>query len=54
MGCRERKPKGPCIIHAARVKQISEHTAESDKPGGNGKRMRARKVMDSDESGACT
>ena len=30
--CRERKPKDPCIFHAARVKQISEHTVELDKP----------------------
>jgi len=54
MGCRERKPKGPCIIHAARVKQIPERAAELDKLGGDGKCMRARKAMDSDGSGACT
>ena len=54
MGCRERKPKGPSIIHAARVKRISEHAAELDKPRGNGKCVRAKKAMDSDGSGACT
>ena len=31
------------LIHAARVKQTLERVAESDKLGGNGKRMRARK-----------
>ena len=54
MGCREQKPKDPCIIHAARVKQIPERVAELDKPRGNGKRMRARKAMDSNRSRACT
>ena len=54
MGCKERKPKGPCIIHAARVKQILECTTELDKPRGNGKHVKARKAMDLDGSGACT
>ena len=54
MGCREQKPKGPCIIHAARVKQIPERAVESDKHRGNDKCMKARKVMDSEGSGACT
>ena len=54
MGCREQKPKDPCIIHAARVKRIPEHVAELDKPRGNGKRMKVRKAMDSNRSRACT
>ena len=54
MGCREQKLKGPCIIHAAKVKQIPECATESDKRRGNGKRVKVRKVMDSDGSGACT
>ena len=54
MGCSEQKPKGLCIIHAVRVKRIPKRVAESDKPRGNGKRVRARKAMDSDKSGACT
>ena len=54
MGCREQKPKGPCIIHAAKVKQIPECAIESDKHRGNGKRVKVRKVMDSNGSGACT
>ena len=54
MGCKERKPEGPCIIHAARVKQILERTTELNKPGGSGKRVKARKAMDLDGSGACT
>ena len=54
MECRERRPKGPCIIHVARVKQIPKCLAESNKHGGNGKCVKARKVMDLDGSGACT
>ena len=54
MGCREQKPKDPCIIHAARVKQIPERVAKSDKCGDNGKCVKAKKVMDSDGSGICT
>ena len=54
MECRELKPKGPYIFHVARVKQIPKCTAEPHKPGGNGKCVKARKVMDSDESGTCT
>ena len=42
------------LIYAARIKQTPERVAESDKPRGNGKRMRARKAMDSYGSGACT
>ena len=40
------------LIHATRVKQALEHAIESDKPIGNGKRMKARKAMDSYGSGA--
>ena len=54
MECREQKPKGLCIIRAARVKQTPECAAESDKRGGNGKSVKARKVMGSNGSGACT
>ena len=54
MGCRERKLKDLCIFHATRVKQISKHTAESDKPGGNGNCVKARKATDSDGSRVCT
>ena len=42
------------LIHATRVKQAPEHAIESDKPIGNGKRVKARKAMDSYGSGACT
>ena len=42
------------LIHITRVKQALKHAVESDKPVGNGKRMRARKVMDSYGSGAQT
>ena len=42
------------LIHATRVKQAPERAAKSNKPVGNGKRMRARKVMDSYGSGAQT
>ena len=42
------------LIHATRVKQAPEHAAESDKLVGNGKRMNARKAMDSYGSGART
>ena len=54
IGCRERKPKVPCIIHATRVKRIPERATESNKPEGNGKRVKARKVLGSNGSGACT
>ena len=40
------------LIHATRVKQAPEHAIESDKPIGNGKRVKARKAMDSYGSGA--
>ena len=43
MESRERKPKGPCIIHAARVKQLPERMTESNKCGGNGKCVRPEK-----------
>ena len=46
--------KDPCIFHAKRVKQLPERTVESNKHGGNGKCMKARKVMDSDRNGTCT
>ena len=49
---REHKPKGPCIFHVIRVKQLSECTAKSDKRGGNGKCVKARKAMNSNRSGA--
>jgi len=42
------------LIHATRVKQAPECAAESDKPVGNGKRMNAKKAMDSYGSRACT
>ena len=51
---KECKPKGPYVFHATRVKHIPEHTTESKKHGGNSKGVNARKVMDSDESGAYT
>ena len=54
MECKEQKLKGPRSIHATRVKQILERAAESDKHGSNDKCMKARKVMDSDVSEACT
>ena len=54
MGCKEQEPKGPCIIHATRVKRILERAAKSDKPGGNGKCVKAKKVLGSNGSGACT
>ena len=46
--------KAQRLISAARVKRALELTAESDKPGGNGKCVRDRKVTDSYGSGACT
>ena len=46
--------KAQRLINAARVKREPELTAESDKPVDNGKGVRARKVMDSYESGART
>ena len=54
MESREREPKGSCIFHAARVKQLPERIAKSDKHRGNGNCVNARKVMDSDGSGAYT
>ena len=42
------------LIHTARVKQTLEQTTESDKYGANGKRVKAKKVMESYGSGACT
>jgi len=42
------------FIHAIRAKRAPKHVAESYKPGGNGKRVRARKAADSYGSGACT
>ena len=45
--------KAQSLIHAVRVKRAPERAAESDKLGGNGKRVRARKVMGSYESEAC-
>ena len=42
----------------AENKSLKAHVSfipqESNKPGGNGKRVRSRKVMSSDRSGACT
>ena len=46
--------KAQRLIHAARVKRAPERVAKSDKLGGNDKRVRARKAIDSYESGACT
>ena len=40
------------LIHTARVKRALEHTVESNKLGGNDKRVRARKAIDLYESGA--
>ena len=42
------------LIHTARVKQALKHAVESDKPVSNGKRVRARKAMDSYGSEAQT
>ena len=53
-GTQRTKPKGPCAFHTVRVKQISERITESEKPRSNGKRVKTRKVMDSDGSIACT
>ena len=41
-------------ISYKRGKQISEHTVESNKPGGNDKHVKAKIAMVSDGSGACT
>jgi len=38
--------KGQRLIHTARVKQALERSAESNKPEGNGKHVRARKATD--------
>ena len=51
---RKCEPKGPCIFHAARIKQLPERIVESDKHKGNGKWVKAKKVMDSDGSEAYT
>ena len=51
---REHEPKVPYDFHAARVKHIPECTAESDKHKGNNKGVKAKKAMNSDESGAYT
>ena len=40
------------LIHTTRVKRALEHAVESNKLGGNDKRVRARKATDSYESGA--
>ena len=42
------------LLHTARVKQTLEHVTKSDKLRGNGKRMRARKAIDTYGSGART
>ena len=42
------------LIHTARVKQILECVARSNKLEGNGKHVRVRKAMDSYGNGACT
>ena len=42
------------LIHATRVKKTTEQAAGPDKPTGNGKRINARKAMDSHGSGART
>ena len=42
------------LIHATKVKQTPKHTTEADKSVGNGKRMNAKKAMDSYGSGVCT
>ena len=54
MECKEQKPKSPCIFHAAIVKQIPKRIVDSDKRRGNEKCMKAKKVMDLDETEACT
>ena len=46
--------KAQRLIHAVRVKRAPKRAAESDKPEGNDKHVRARKAMDLYESGACT
>ena len=38
--------KAQRLIHATRVKRALEHVAESKKPRGNGKCMRAGKAVD--------
>ena len=47
-----RRMKAQRLIHAARVKRAPERVAKSDKLGGNDKCVRARKAIDSYESGA--
>ena len=42
------------LIHTARVRQALKHAAASNKLVSNGKRVRARKVMDLYGSGART
>ena len=46
MECREQKPKDPYIFHVVRAKQVPERIAKLDKRGGNGKCVKAKKVMD--------
>ena len=46
--------KAQRLIHAERVKRALAHAVKSGKPKGNGKCMKAKKVMDSYRSGACT
>ena len=46
--------KAQRLIHIARAKRALECATESDKRRGNGKRVKVRKVMDSNGSGACT
>ena len=47
---RKHEPKGPYVFHTARVKHLPERTVESDKHEGNNNDMKAKKVMDSNES----
>ena len=49
---REYEPKSPYVFHAAKVKHLVERTAKPDKYEGNSKGVKARKVMDSNGSGA--
>ena len=45
--------KGQRLIHASRVKQAWGRSAESNKPEGNGKHVRARKATNLYRNGAC-
>ena len=51
---REHEPKSPYVFHAAKVKHPLEHTAKSNKHSNSKKGVKARKVTDSDRSGAYT